>query len=255
MKNDGANPPGSNQYGIIDMNCHILPGIDNGAKNMRETTEMLKIAYEEGIRTIIATPHYNNEYTMTDTEKLTGLMEQVQKAAAQIDPEFKIYLGRKILYSMDAHEKLMTGELKTMVGSRYVLLNFQHTVDFKSVRKAVRDIIMDGYIPIVAHVEQYENIAPDIEKVEGLIQRGAYIQINAKSVTGDMGHDLKDFTKKLLKHQLVHFVATDAHDAEEQAPYIKECAEYIEKKYGLDYMNELLICNPRAIIENDDIDI
>ncbi|MGN0393856.1 MAG: CpsB/CapC family capsule biosynthesis tyrosine phosphatase, partial [Coprococcus sp.] len=112
---------------------------------------------------------------------------------------------------------------------------------------------MDDYIPIVADTECYECL--NEEKVEELIQLGAYIQIRAAAVMGELGHDTKNFVKKLLKNQLVHFVATGARDSYEKAPYIKECADYIGKKYGYEYMNELLFVNPKAVIENDDIDI
>lgn len=256
MKNDGVNPPAPDPNGIVDINCHILPGADHGAANMKETVEMLKIAYEEGIRTIVAVSHYGGKYQLTDEEKLEELVYQVQEEAYKIGPDLRIVHGHEIHYSDDSHEKLMIGELKSIAGSRYVMISFPTTIDYKSVRKAVRDVIMEGFIPIVAHVEQYPDLVTDDgDKIEGLIQRGAYIQITAKSVTGELGHELKSFAKKLLKHQLVHFVATEGCDAEEQAPYIKECAEYIERKYGYDYMHELLTVNPLAVIENDDIDI
>lgn len=114
---------------------------------------------------------------------------------------------------------------------------------------------MDGYIPIVANVEQYECLEEDEDKVEELIQFGAYVQISASAVVGDLGHDIKNFSRKLLKGELVHFVASDALDSEDKAPYLRECAEYIERKYGEDYMTELFYTNPKAVIENDDIDI
>lgn len=255
MMNDGVNPPAPHPSGWIDINCHILPGADHGARNMEETVEMLKIAYEEGIRTIVAVSRYDGQHCLTDEERLEELIRQVQEEAGKIDPEFQVFHGHEIYYSSDSHEKLMTGELKTIAGSRYVMIAFPEEIDYKSVRKAVRDVIMEGFIPIVAHVEQYPELTIDIERIEGLIQRGAYIQITAKSVTGEFGHDIKSFARSLLKHQLVHFIGTDACDADERAPYIKECADYIERKYGNDYVEELLTANPLAVIENDDIDI
>ena len=126
-----------------------------------------------------------------------------------------------------------------MAASKYVMIRFQYDIDFETISEAIRDINMDGYIPIVADVEQYKCLESDEDKVEELIQLGAYVQISAAAVVGGLGHDIKSFSRKLLKEELVHFVASDALDSEDKAPYLRECAEYIERKYGEDYMNEL----------------
>lgn len=255
MKTDGANPPGQNISGLIDLNCHILPGIEDGPRNMAEAIEMLHIAYEEGIRTIVATLRYSDRDALTDTDRLDRLIEQLNCEAVKIDKNFQVYLGCEIEYSGESHEKIITGLLESMADSKYVMIKFDYNTDFDNMAEAIRDINMDGYIPIVADVERYGCLDEDEEKVEGLIQLGAYIQISACAVTGELGHDIKSFTKRLLKNQLVHFVATGASDSDDKAPYIKECAEYIERKYGYEYMNELLFINPKAVIGNDDIDI
>ena len=255
MKADGANPPGQSIYGLIDLNCHILPGIGDGPRNMTEAIKMLHIAYDEGVRTIVATLRYGNKDALTDTDRLDRLIEQLNTEAVKIDQDFQVYLGCEIAYSGDSHEKIIMGMLESMADSKYVMLKFDYDTAFDYMAEAIRDVNMDGYIPIVADVERYACLDEDEEKVEALIQLGAYIQVSAGAVTGDLGHDVKNFVKRLLKNQLVHFVATGASDSDEQAPYIKECAEYIERKYGYEYMKELLFTNPKAVIENDDIDI
>lgn len=255
MKTDGTNPPGQDIQGLIDINCHILPGTEDGPDNFREAAEMLKIAYDEGIRTIVATPPYNKKNPIMDGDKLDRLVEQLGACAEEIDPAYKVYLGREIEYNDENHQKIISGQLDSMADSKYVMIRFAYDIDFETISEAIRDINMDGYIPIVANVEQYECMDDDTDKVEELIQLGAYIQISAAAVVGDLGHDMKSFSRRLLKEELVHFVASDALDSEDKAPYLRECAEYIERKYGEDYKNELFYINPKAVIENDDIDI
>ena len=182
-------------------------------------------------------------------------MEQLNVEAGKIDPDYRVYLGREIEYNDENHQKIISGQLDSMADSKYVMIRFPYDVDFETISEAIRDINMDGYIPIVANVEQYECLEEDEDKVEELIQFGAYVQISASAVVGDLGHDIKNFSRKLLKEELVHFVASDALDSEDKAPYLRECAEYIERKYGEDYMTELFYTNPKAVIENDDIDI
>ena len=178
-----------------------------------------------------------------DGDKLDRLVEQLNVEAGKIDPDYRVYLGREIEYNDENHQKIISGQLDSMADSKYVMIRFPYDVDFETISEAIRDINMDGYIPIVANVEQE------------LIQFGAYVQISASAVVGDLGHDIKNFSRKLLKGELVHFVASDALDSEDKAPYLRECAEYIERKYGEDYMTELFYTNPKAVIENDDIDI
>lgn len=190
-----------------------------------------------------------------DGDKLDRLVEQLNVEAGKIDPDYRVYLGREIEYNDENHQKIISGQLDSMADSKYVMIRFPYDVDFETISEAIRDINMDGYIPIVANVEQYECLEEDEDKVEELIQFGAYVQISASAVVGDLGHDIKNFSRKLLKGELVHFVASDALDSEDKAPYLRECAEYIERKYGEDYMTELFYTNPKAVIENDDIDI
>ncbi len=255
MKSDGTTPPRHDIYGLIDINCHILPGMADGPQDMKESIEMLKLAYAEGIRTIVATPLYNGDKTDIRSDKLDKFVKELNKKACEIDENLKIYLGCEVAYSDASHEKIVMGKLESMADSKYVMLRFDYHTDFDTIAEAIRDINMDSYIPIVADIEFYNCLDGDIEKVEELIQLGAYVQIKASSVTGEMGHDIRSFVKKLLKNQLVHFVATGAANTDDKAPLIKECAEYIERKYGYEYMNELLFINPKAVIENDDIDL
>ena len=191
----------------------------------------------------------------TDGDKLDRIVEQLNVEAGKIDPSYRVYLGREIEYNDENHQKIISGQLDSMADSKYVMIRFAYDIDFETISEAIRDINMDGYIPIVANVEQYECLENDEDKVEELIQLGAYIQITAAAVVGDLGHDIKSFARKLLKEELVHFVASDALDSENKAPYLRECAEYIERKFGEDYMKELFYRNPMAVIENDDIDI
>ena len=203
----------------------------------------------------MATPPYNKKNPIMDGDKLDRIVEQLNIEAGRIDPYYKVYLGREIEYNDENHQKIISGQLDSMADSKYVMIRFQYDIDFETISEAIRDINMDGYIPIVADVEQYECLESDEDKVEELIQLGAYVQISAAAVVGGLGHDIKSFSRKLLKEELVHFVASDALDSEDKAPYLRECAEYIERKYGEDYMNELFYTNPKAVIENDDIDI
>ena len=103
---------------------------------------------------------------------------------------------------------------------------------------------MVGKQPILAHVERYEKLVGDYDAIEQLIRMGFYIQINAASVLGKSGRKVKKFTQKLLQNGQVDFIGSDAHGIKHRRPVLSECAAYIRKKWGDDYVNELLVQNP-----------
>ena len=135
---------------------------------------MLRIAYDEGIRTIVAPPPYNKKNPIMDGDKLDRLVEQLNVEAGKIDPDYRVYLGREIEYNDENHQKIISGQLDSMADSKYVMIRFPYDVDFETISEAIRDINMDGYIPIVANVEQYECLEEDEDKVEELIQFGMF---------------------------------------------------------------------------------
>ena len=238
---------------IVDMHCHILPGLDDGAKNEQETLEMLKIAYEEGIRVIIATPHHHKKRGICTCRQYKEALEKTRKLAYEIDPGFRIIPGMEVYFDQDVINKLQNKNLQTMGNSQYLLVEFSPDAESVYIRQSMQQIEMEGYTPILAHVERYSSLLESIEDVKDLVDMGVYIQVNAGSITGDSGRTVKRFTKQLLERHLVHFVGTDAHSSGRRRPKIKECAEYVSKKFGEDYAKDLFQRNGMRVIKNKTI--
>lgn len=242
--------------GFVDLHSHILPGIDDGSESLEMTVEMLKIAWEEGIRAMIATPHYREGRLETPTEQLLGLYHQVVQEAQKIDPSFQIYLGNELYNSYNLAEHLETDRAHTLNGTRYVLVEFSPSKSFSEMRTAFRNLQMSGYRPILAHVERYECMVEDENRVGELINAGVYIQLNASSVVSDhglRGFRLRSFARNLLKHGEVHFLGTDAHNTRERAPRMRECMSYVEKKYGSEYAERVGRKNALRVLRDSPI--
>lgn len=238
--------------GYFDIHCHILPGIDDGATDKREMIRMLQIAYKEGIRTMIATPHYHPRRGQADAYIVEHAWRKACSEIQKVYPDMEIYAGNEIYYRRDAGQMLRNGELLTLAGSDYVLVEFSlSSAEPEEIMDGVKELQMMGYLPIIAHVERYDSILGDVEYVEELVEAGAYIQVNAGSVIGELGGNRKRFIKKLLKNECVHFIGTDAHDAHRRTPSIKNCAAYIEKKFGEEMAEVILYDNPSMIIKNE----
>ncbi|MBQ7920243.1 MAG: hypothetical protein IJ324_09940 [Lachnospiraceae bacterium] len=229
--------------GYIDVHSHILPGLDDGSRSIEQSVEMLRIAWEEGITKIIATPHNMPGKGCPTIEVLEERLIQLRTVAENAGIDIELYLGTEYYYREEVSEILEREDAVTMAGSEYVLLEFNPLEERSYILNAVRDVYSLGYNPVIAHVERYEQLMKKKEDIAALKNMGALIQVNASSVIGDNGYRCKRDVKKLLKEHLVDFVATDAHSAGHRAPRMEKCAAYLYKRYGQEYAEALLFKN------------
>lgn len=234
-----------------DIHSHILAGIDDGAKDLPTSLEMLRVAEENGITQVILTPHNKPTRHNVSPESLLEMVEELQQKAFLAGIAVNLHLGTEIYFRSEAAELLNEGRICTMAGSSYVLVEFGPGEDFDYIRNGIYQLMGAGFRPILAHAERYSSVCASEEYVEELIELGCYIQINAGSVMGDFGYRTKHFTRRMLKQRLVHFVATDAHDTEKRKPGLSKCAEYISRKYGEDYAVQLMQSNPQRVIDGE----
>lgn len=229
---------------IVDVHCHIMPGVDDGARDMGETLKMLEIAESEGITHMIATPHYKSGHHNASPEKVSGLMEDVLAAAKECGINMELFQGNEILYYDEMYKGIEEGRISRMNETDYVLVEYMPSDPFQYIRNSLDEIISEGYQPIVAHVERYGCMVDNIDNVIEIKRMGAEIQVNASSIAGDMGKDVKKFVHRLLKEQIVDYVGTDSHHCEgRRTPKMRECSEILYKKYDEDYVNEILYIN------------
>lgn len=237
--------------GFTDIHTHIIPGVDDGADSREVSLEMLEIAWRDGIRQIILTPHNKPMRHNISPESMQKKIEIIKQEAAALGMNFTFWLGNEFYYRSDLSEVLDAGKGCTMAGSSYVLVEFGPMDEFEYIRNGVYQIQASGYRPIVAHVERYQCMLSTPLRVEELKDMGAYIQVNAGSIIGQYGFGTKRMTKGLLKDGIVDFVASDAHDTQKRSPKLSECAKYISKKFGEDYMQKLFFENPKKLIANE----
>ena len=235
--------------GYIDMHCHILPGVDDGAKDIDETKAMLRIAYEEGIRCIIATPHHHPRRGKESPTVLRRQAKLVREAAHEIDEHFRIYLGTEVFFGQDVPDKLKDGKILSMNNRDYVLVEFSPSDTFAYIRQSLQQMQLAGYEVILAHVERYNCIVKEAELAEQLWEMGIHLQVNAESITGESGREIKKFVKYLMDQELVFCVGTDAHSPRHRAPRMKKAAAYVKKKYGEEYMRRIFFSNAKTMLK------
>lgn len=149
--------------GIYDIHCHIVPGVDDGATDIEETGKLLRMEYEQGVRTIIATPHFRFRMFETSAEKVKEQFKLVEKAAAEVASDLHVYLGCEFHTNMEMISMLRENKVMTMAGSRYVLTEFSHNSEENYIRERLSTLLSGGYKPIVAHIERYEATRTSME--------------------------------------------------------------------------------------------
>jgi protein-tyrosine phosphatase len=212
---------------------------------------MLRIAQLEGINHIIATPHYRAGRRNPDKEELLEKLLLVRQEARKINDSFQIDLGNEIYYSHDILEDLDHKKALTLADTRYVLIEFHESESYLNLRKGLYQLLLKGYLPILAHVERYQCLYKSRSYMNELIQLGIYLQVNMSGIIGCRIDRKISFCRKLLGMGWVHFIATDAHTDGERAPRMREGASYLRKKYGEELMNQLLRENQKRLLLNE----
>lgn len=233
---------------MIDIHSHILPGVDDGAKNMEQSLRMLRMAWEQGIEAMIVTPHYHKKWPGPEPEVIQKKTEELQKQAHGQGIPIQLYTGNELFYHHGLIEKLKAREVCTLAGSVYVLVEFYPGEEFEYITDGLSELQAYGYRPILAHVERYVCLMNDSERIWELVSRGCLIQMNAKSVEGKSNWKTRHQVWKLLKNEMVHFIATDTHDEKERPPRIAVAEGYVKKKCGDEYCNQIFNENAKQIL-------
>ena len=235
--------------GFVDIHTHILPGIDDGAKSMDEAMQMLRMAWEDGTRMLILTPHYRGRFKETTPEKLREAYAALCRTAQQELPKLRLFLGSEVFYEEDAPQALEAGRILTLADSDFVLLEFRSGAFRSQILSAVSEVIRYGYTPILAHIDRYNAFLSDDALIDEVLDMGAQVQLNANSVMGENGFKVKRFCHALLRREKVQFIASDAHDTKHRPPRLQACYLRVRDKYGSDYAQQVFCYNTRAILE------
>lgn len=230
----------------FDIHCHLLPGVDDGPASWDTVEMLLKKQKKDGVGRILMTPHFRKGRYEVPLPVIRDKMEKMKKIAGKYGID--VFLGcecfrSETLASLDVEE-----EGRRMNGSRYVLVEFSVYDSFHTIRKQVYELVMQRYIPIIAHVERYPSCR-NVEFVRELSGLGAKIQLNARTVLGKNGRSGKTYSLHLIRDDLVDFIATDAHDPIYRPPDLEACVSYVKKKAGIAYVKKIFNDNPEQLLE------
>lgn len=233
---------------MIDIHHHCLPGVDDGPQTIAESVELCRMAADEGIETIVATPHVlRGRWKNTSSAQLTSILDELRDKVGETP---RIVLGSEYFFAHDMDEMLRGQSIIPLAGSRYVLVEFaSHSVP-PLVRDPLYRVQLDGWTPVIAHPERNIVFQSKPEFLASLIRIGVKTQVTTGSVTGEFGPQAQAAAIDWLKRGWVHVMATDAHNATKRPPRFRAARERIVDLVGEQTAQALFVDNPKSIVEN-----
>lgn len=227
---------------MVDIHCHILPDIDDGPKTFEESVAMAKIAAEDGIAAIVATPHLN--------EKLYDPIE-ISRRASWLNHLLRTHhIPVSILNGADVSVVFKPHQVHgfTINDTDYILVEFPHTHLPRHADEILLQFVVEGYKPIITHPERNPSISGNPALLAQLLGPNIYVQITAGSVTGEFGKDAKACAEYLLQAGMVDVIATDAHSTTYRKPRLNVGMEAAAKIVGTEAAKKMVFGNPMKII-------
>ncbi|MCP4400712.1 MAG: tyrosine protein phosphatase [bacterium] len=239
---------------MIDIHCHILPGIDDGAETIEESLEMARMAVTDGIRTIVATPHQHNGVYTNSTERIRQHVEHLRTALQEADISLEILPGADVHIDVNASEKIKTGEIMTVNQTgRYFLLEFPaHTIP-PNIEKITFDLLLKNITPILTHPERIAEVQENPQRIYDLVASGVLSQITAMSLSGGFGRRAQKCAKILLQHNMAHIIASDGHSTNSRPPILSEGLKAAGRIVGDEFATAMVTSIPQQIIKGETV--
>jgi protein-tyrosine phosphatase len=199
---------------MIDIHCHILPNIDDGACNLDETFAMAKTAVKNGIHTVVATPHTLNGVYTNPAKEITRITSETQQSLNSAGITLKVLPGAEIHACPGLFDLIKNGDALTINnGGKYLMVELPSMAMPSEIKEEFFTLKLHGITPIIAHPERNLIFQNQTDLLEELVRMGVLCQVTAASITGSLGKTAQKCAAKLLEARLVHLIASDSHSA------------------------------------------
>lgn len=241
---------------MIDLHCHILPGVDDGAQTIQDSLCMAKQAVHEGIHTIVATPHHRNGKYINEKNDIVQQVSVLNNYLLQENINLNILPGQESrIYGGIIRDYRNEKILTLNQTNKYIFIELPSSQVPQFTERLLYDIQTEGLIPIIVHPERNSRLVEDPDVLYNLVNKGAMTQITASSLTGRFGKKVKKFSIDLIHNNLTHIFASDAHNISGRNFHIQEASEVIVSECGMDilymfYENAEAIINGQACFKD-----
>jgi protein-tyrosine phosphatase len=240
---------------MIDFHSHILPGVDDGSRDIEESIAMIKEAKKAGFDKIILTSHYIEDYYKSSVAERKEILEKLKKRVAEEKIDIELCLGNELFITSNVLDLLKKGEICTQCFSRYVLFELPFNNKPLNVLEVINNIKRQGMIPVLAHPERYSYFYKNPEEYNELSQEGVLFQVNFGSLLGQYGSRAEIIARYLIECNMVYFFGSDVHRPNSIYPRIHEAIDIIEDLIGKEKTIELTDINPKLVLINAEIEM
>ncbi len=240
---------------MLDLHCHILPGLDDGARTDGDALRMARIAADTGTRGIVCTPHCSTDdpYLSDRLRLILDETDRLNELLARQNITLRLFSGMELLCLTSPELLLRQGEYLTLAGTRYLLIEFPFDIRSAAIADAAATVVRVGLVPVIAHPERYFCVQWTPELVRGWADRGWVIQLNRGSVTGGFGSDVREAADWIMRRRLAHLVASDAHSPLSRTPDLSEGYRWASRNCSEEYAELLFRINPRRMLEDQPV--
>jgi len=242
---------------MIDLHCHILPGIDDGPGMMMESLSMARQAVADGIHTLVATPHALGGTYPNPPEKVLRETELFRAALRAENINLSVYSGCEVHNCLNMADRIVAGEATFLnPNKKHILIEFPFELVSKEFIQQLSKLLDNGITPVLGHPERNKKTLQDSMILYDLILMGCLVQMNSTSINGGFGPKVLECAKDLLTHRMVHIVGSDAHSAGYRAPVLSQavtnCAETLENKAEALMM---VLGRPQQILDGKKVEV
>jgi protein-tyrosine phosphatase len=236
---------------VIDLHCHVLPGIDDGPRTLEESVAVCRAAGADGTRTLVATPHVSWDYPEVTAGAIHAEVTEVNMALRASDVDVQVRTGAEVALSRVGELSDAELELLALGGGHYVLLEFPWTSAAAGAVNALRAFARRGFGIVLAHPERSPMLQRNVELVRELVDAGALCCLDAGSLTDQADRRAREAAWMLLAARLAHAIASDCHDADRRPP---ELASMLERAGLNDRQIDYFARDaPQAILNGEDV--
>jgi protein-tyrosine phosphatase len=235
---------------LIDLHCHILPGIDDGAPDLDTALEMARMAVADGITVTACTPHIYPGLYENDGDGIRAAIVSLQGHLDGAGIPLRLVEGADVHLAPDLVSGLKSGRVPSLNGSRYFLFEPPHHVAPPRIEDSAFALLAAGYVPVVTHPERLSWIDTHYDVFKRLARGGCWMQLTAGAVTGRFGRRVKCWSERMLDEGMVHLLATDAHNLGSRAPRLAEARDAAARRLGEEEATHLVSTRPQGILDN-----
>ena len=236
---------------MIDIQSHLLPGVDDGSTDLRMSLEMARIAVADGVRQMVCTPHVVQGVYDNDAKRIEAAVADLRLALIAAGVPLEIYAGADVHVAHDLPSTLVNRTIPTLNNGKYFLLEPPHHVLPPKMDELVMRLIKAGFVPILTHPERLTWIVNNYPVIERLNELGCLIQVTADSVLGFFGRTALFYSERLLDEGRVDVIASDAHGVKARRPGLSRARDVVARRLGENEAIEMVQGRPSRILSNE----